>query len=100
VTSTADHSVRAVCHCGSDCGSCERRLGLSGSQAFSRVLLFLIERQCEGTVALAFVASNECDEELSKGLEAKIYGSCAVAIGFKRAGCWRARSLALSDQAQ
>jgi hypothetical protein len=36
----------------------------------------LMERECEGTVALAFVASNECDEELSKGLEAKIYGSC------------------------
>ena len=53
-----------------------------------------------GTVALAFVASKECDEELSKGLEAKIYRSCGMAIGFKRAGCWTARSLALSDQAQ
>ena len=54
----------------------------------------------EGAVALAFVASKECDEELSKGLEAKNYRSLRMAIGFKRAGCRFARSLALSDQAQ
>jgi hypothetical protein len=65
----------AVCHCGSDCGSCERRLGLSGSQAF---LAFARSkgRGARERLRQAFVASKECDEELSKGLEAKNDGSC------------------------
>jgi hypothetical protein len=45
------------------------------------------ERGTRERLRQAFVASKECDEELSKGLEAKIYRSCRLAIGFKRAGC-------------
>ena len=39
-------------------------------------VLLLESGSREGAVALAFVASKECDEELSKGLEAKNDGSC------------------------